>query len=441
MLELSGKTFNCCDGLARRDFIRVGSMGLGALTLPHILTHRAQAAQAGGLVRKTSVIFLELAGGPTQFETYDPKPDSPAEYRGPFGAIKTNVPGVQFSELMAEQAKVMDKLAIIRSVHHERSSHDPSSHLTQTGYYKFGRKGSANEMPCTGAVAAKMRGANAPGIPAYVAVPRVMRNGGPAYLGNAFLPFETGGDPNRENFQVKNLTPDKRLTLGRLEDRRELLASIDALRRMADLHGNARAMDKFTLQAFELVTGKRARQAFDITAEDEKLRDRYGRTTFGQSMLLARRLVEAGVTFVTVRIGGWDDHNQIEKRMREKGPAYDKGVAALIADLYQRGLDKEVLVVAMGEFGRTPRVNRNAGRDHWGAVMSVLMAGGGLAVGQVVGSSSKYGETPKDAPYRPEDVLAIVYWHLGIDPETTLLDFSGRPRYLLERGELIREMI
>ena len=441
MLELRGRSFRCCDGIDRRSFLKIGSLSLGALSLPQLLAHRAQAAAEGRPVARTSVIFIELAGGPTQFETYDPKPAAPAEYRGPCSSISTALPGVQFCELMPEQAKVLDRLAIIRSVHHDRSSHDPSSHLTQTGYYKQGRKGSRNEMPCIGAVTAKLRGPSVVGMPGYIAVPRVMRNGGTAYLGNAYEPFETRGNPNKKNFNVNNLVLDKHLSTERLGDRKQLLADLDAQRRIADLHGASGAVDRFTRAAFELVTGDHARKAFDIQAEKSPVRDQYGRTTTGQSLLLARRLVEAGATFVTVRVGGWDDHSKIEKRMKAKGPAYDRGVAALVTDLHTRGLDQDVLVVAMGEFGRTPRVNRNAGRDHWGALMSVLVAGGGLRCGQVIGRSNSKGEVPEDNPYRPENVLAVVYRHLGIDPQTTFDDFSGRPRYLLEERSLIEELI
>jgi hypothetical protein len=439
MIELTGSPFHCCDGIRRRDFLRIGSLGLGALSLPQIMAWRAQA----GVVSKptTSVIYIELAGGPTQFETYDPKPEAPTEFRGPARAISTNVAGIQFSEFMAEQAKIMDKLAIIRSIHHERSSHDPSSHLTQTGYYKEGRKGGVNEMPSVGSVASQLRGPNQIGLPAYVAVPSRMRNGGAAYLGNANAPFVTGGNPNQNRFAVRNLSLSGRMNVGRLQQRRDLLTTLDAHRRYVDTQGDVDAIDHFTREAFDLVTGDLARKAFDISAEDSKTRETYGRSTVGQSLLLARRLVESGVTFVSVRAGGWDDHNQIEKRMKAKGPAYDQGVAALVNDLYQRGLDGDVLVVAMGEFGRTPRVNRNAGRDHWGALMSVLLAGGGLRTGQVVGRSNSKGETPEDRPYRPESVLAMIYRHMKIDPGQTFPDFSGRPRYLLERRELISELL
>jgi hypothetical protein len=341
---------------------------------------------------------------------------------------------------MPRQAQIADRLTIVRSISHTNNSHDPSSHLTQTGYYKKGEKGAANEMPSVGAVIARYRGPNHAAVPAYVAVPGIMRNGGAAQLGRACEPFETAGDPNSDKFEVKNLSLFTGLTAERLDDRSALLARLDSQRRIIDLHGSSPAIDQFTRQALDLVTGPRARAAFDIGQESSKLRDLYGRNTVGQSLLLARRLVEAGVTCVTVRVTGWDDHEKIAAGIRERGPAYDQGIAALIGDLRDRGLERDVLIVAMGEFGRTPQMNGAAGRDHWGAVMSVLLAGGGLK-GGILGASNARGEVPVSAAYRPENVLAMIYRHLGIDPGQTFPDFSGRPRYLLEEREIIREIV
>lgn len=441
MLTIEGQRIRCCDGIPRRSFVKIGTLGLGGLTLADMLRLDANAEQEREGRPQTSVIFLELAGGPTQFETYDPKPDAPAEYRGALQAIETQLPGVYFSELMVEQARIADKLAIIRSIHHNSSSHDPSSHLTQTGYYKKGPKGGPNQFPCIGSVIGKLRGSNSRGIPAYVAVPSIMRNGAAAYAGKSYNPFETGGDPNKDNFTVKNLSLGQGLSLARLDDRKSLLKSLDETRQLLDNEGVVDSIDGFNRQAFDLLTGSAARRAFDVHDEADSVRDLYGRNTVGQSMLLARRLVEAGVTFVTVRVTGWDDHNKLVPSMKKKGPNYDRGAAALISDLCQRGLDRSVLVVAMGEFGRTPRVNSKAGRDHWGAVMSVMLAGGGMRMGQIIGASNPKGEVPAAAPYRPESVLATVYRHLNIDPATTLPDYSGRPRHLLERRELIQELI
>lgn len=440
MLTLFGERASFCDGVPRRSFLKAGFLGAAGLGLADVLRLRSRASEAGKPARKTSVIFVEMAGGPTQFETYDPKPKAPIEYRGEFGITQTNVPGVIFSELMVEQAKIADKLAIIRSVHHRHNSHDPSSHLSQTGYYKTGPKGGPNQSPCFGSVIAKLRGPNTPSLPAYVAVPSIMRNGQSAYLGQAFNPFETISDPNDAKFDVRNLQLAKNISLDRLGDRRELLSTLDAQQRLEDLEGASQAVDDFSRQAFELVHGSRAREAFDIAKEPSALRDQYGRNTVGQSMLLARRLAEAGVTCVTVRCTGWDDHTKLAKGLKGRAPAYDLGMATLVQDLYERGLEKDVLIVAMGEFGRTPRINKNAGRDHWGALMSVLLAGGGLKPG-IVGASNSKGEVPTDAPYRPENVLAMIYRHLGIDPAHTLSDHSGRPRYLLEEREIVRELV
>ncbi|MDP6036427.1 MAG: DUF1501 domain-containing protein [Verrucomicrobiota bacterium] len=444
MIKLAdNKQTTFCDGHTRRSFLRAGFLGLGGLTLPQLLQARARIGEQNGTsARKTSVIYIELAGGPTQFETYDPKPEAPSEYRGPFGTMKTNVPGVLFSELMAEQAKVMDKLAIIRSIHHASSSHDTSSHLTQTGYYKKSRKGGENTFPCFGSSIAKLKGANAKGVPPYVSVPTGMRNGKASFLGSAYNPFVTGGDPNSGKFKVNNLDLLPELALERVNDRKGLLDALDENRRIVDTSQVADAVGKFNADAFDLLTGTRARTAFDLPREKDAARERYGRNTTGQSMLLARRLVEAGVSFVTVRVGSWDDHSKIADRMKSKGPDYDRGLAALVADLYERGLSQDVLVIAMGEFGRTPRINKTAGRDHWGRVMSVLMAGGGYRMGQVIGSSNSKGEVPKEAPYRPENVLQMAYLHLGIDTNIpSILDFSGRPRYLLEQRRAIKELI
>ncbi|MBI2826718.1 MAG: DUF1501 domain-containing protein [Planctomycetia bacterium] len=436
-----GESARYCDGIGRRNFLKAGAVSVAGLTLADVLKLRAQAADDSARARRhKSVIFVELAGGPTHLESYDPKPGAPREFRGPLDFVKTNVPGVYFSQFMRKQAKIADKLAIVRSVHHPSNSHDPSSHLTQTGYLKRGQKGGLNEMPSFGSVAARLRGAGVEGVPAYVAIPRIMRNGGAAYLGTAYNPFETVSSPGKPNFTVRNLALSQGLSSERLTDRRTLLTALDTQRRMSDLEGSAEAIDDFTRQALEMVTGPRAQAAFDIGREKDKTRDRYGRNEIGQSLLLARRLVESGVTCVTVRVAGWDDHTQIAKRMEQKGPDYDRGMAALVRDLFDRGVDGDVLVVAMGEFGRTPRVNRNAGRDHWGSVMSVLLAGGGLKTG-IIGASNSKGEVPVEAPYCPENILAMVYRHLGIDPEQTFADLAGRPRHILEERKPIAELI
>ncbi|MCH7990663.1 MAG: DUF1501 domain-containing protein, partial [Planctomycetes bacterium] len=286
--------------------------------------------------------------------------------------------------------------------------------------------------------------ANVTGLPAFVSIPRSMRFGRSAWLGKGYNPFTTQKDADAKNFQVPNLTLLRGLTQERLNDRCALLNGFDSTRQVLDNQGVAKAIDQFTLQAFEMVTGDKARNAFDVQQENDTTRTRYGMNRIGQNVLLARRLVEQGVTFVSVRmssLGSWDDHVDVQKRMKQKGPAIDQAIAALVEDLHQRGLAEKTMVVAMGEFGRTPRINRNAGRDHWGRVMSVLLAGGNLRTGQVVGASDANGSVPADKPYRPENVLAMLYRHLGIDSSLTFNDHAGRPRYILEERRLITELI
>jgi hypothetical protein len=428
--------------------VQAGLGGIVGLSMPDLLRLQAATTEQSGEKsngpKDTAVIYLEQAGGPTQHETYDPKPNAAVEYRGPLNAVSTVLPGEAFCELMSKQAAIADRLAIIRSMHHNSSSHGTSSHLTQTGYYLNDRQNRNNEMPCIGSYTARMRGANADGLPAFVSVPSSMRFGRSAWLGKGNNPLETGRSADDTRFEVPNLTLLKGIDQARLSDRRRLLTGFDAARKIIDNHGAAEATDDFTRQAFEMVTGDAARSAFAIDEENDATRDRYGRNSIGQNVLLAKRLVERGVTFVTVRVntlGSWDDHTGIEKRMRAKGPALDQAIASLVTDLYETGLDRKVMVVAMGEFGRTPRINKSAGRDHWGRVMSVMMSGGGLKVGQVIGASDSSGAVPVESPYRPENVLAVLYQHLGIDPSLTFPDNSGRPRYLLETRELIRELV
>jgi len=449
MLRIFGRDFTCCDRVSRRNFLSAGTLALGGLTLADLLRLQASAGETAdgqpAKRRPASVIYIEMAGGPSHFETYDPKPDAPAEYRGPLRSIATTLPGVRFCETLPRQAMLADRLAVIRSVHHDSSSHETSSHLTQTGYYLRDRQNRENEMPSAGSVTAMLHGPNRPGVPAYVAIPRVMRAGSAAYLGPGFNPFETIADPGKPKFEVNNLSLVKGMSLERLDDRRHLLTALDRTRRdvdaLVDRKGHAAAVDQFSEQAFELVTGKRARQAFEIDREDPRSRDRYGRNSTGQSVLLARRLVEAGVSFVTVRVGGWDDHTDLVKKLRPRAADFDQAVAAILGDLYERGLERQVMLVAMGEFGRTPRFNKKKGRDHWGSVMSVMMAGGGLKVGQIVGASNRKGEVPAESPYRPENVLATVYRHLGIDTSQTFDDLAGRPRYVLEERGVIKELV
>jgi Protein of unknown function (DUF1501) len=436
-----------CDGLSRRSFLRAGCLaGLG-LTLPGWLRLKAQAAETGAATKDTAVILVWLDGGPTHIDMYDPKPAAPAEYRGPLKAVNTNVPGIDICELMPEQARVADKLAVVRSLYHTTGDHFAGAHWMLTGYLGSNAANLDPMYPSAGSVAARLRGANRPGLPAYVAVPVAASVGlipgynSAAYLGTSYNPFQTGGDPNAPNFSVQNLTLPGGTTLAQLEDRRQLLGSFDTLRRDVDRSGTLDSMDRFQREAYDMISGPAARQAFDLSREDPRLRDRYGRHTWGQSTLLARRLVEAGVTFVTVHMGGWDDHAQIEAAMKNKLPIYDRALAALVTDLSERGLYERVAICVCGEFGRTPRVNPGAGRDHWGQAGFCILGGGGLKTGVVVGSTNDKGEMPRDRPVTPEDMLATLYQVLGIDTTTTFSDRIGRPHPVLPSGTAIAELV
>jgi hypothetical protein len=287
-----------------------------------------------------------------------------------------------------------------------------------------------------------MHGPNREGLPAYVTVPSNPPVANAAYLGAAYNPFTAGGDPNDPNFSVRDLQGPKRIDMARVQKRKDLLATFDRMRRDVDAGGTAQGMDRFYSEAFEIVTGPAAREAFDINKEDPKLRDRYGRHTWGQSCLLARRLVEAGVTFVTVNMGGWDTHgNNFNSLKTNNLPKFDQAFAGLVEDLAQRGLDKKVLVFVMGEFGRTPRINSQAGRDHWPGASSIVYAGGGLKMGQAVGATDRRAEYPADRPYGPQDVLATVYHVLGIDQHAVFIDDGNRPVPIAPYGNPIPELI
>jgi len=458
MIRVTGRGNRDCDGVTRRSFVQAGALGVGGLLLPDFL--RVQAAQAATAnpqsaipnPKSTAVILFWLSGGPGHMETWDPKPEAPSEWRGPLGAISTKVDGIQFGELLPEQAKIADRLAVVRTVHHGTGDHTKGNHWMLTGFEgpNFNDVELAQRNPAMGAATAALRGPNQPGLPPYVAVPH-LRGGTDnlfhyhAYAGAAHNPFIANADPNEKGYSVRDLSLTRGLTFERLQNRRALLETFDQLHVENDPAISER--DGAYQRAFDLLTGPRARAAFDISAEPDALRDRYGRHTFGQSALLARRLVEAGVTFVTVNCVPWDHHGTPPQMKTEEGarkliPPLDRAVAALVEDLIQRGLYDRVLVVAMGEFGRTPKINRDAGRDHWGDTFSVLFGNGKMRMGQAVGASNRKGEYPMDRAFTPQDVLATIYHHLGIDPHVvTFQNRFGRPVYLLEGGEPIGELI
>jgi len=454
----SGPASRNCAGQSRRTALKVGALGFAGLTLPDLFRMRASANEKS--TPKKSVILIWLDGGPSQLETYDPKPDAPVEFRGPFGVCKTGTPGVVVSELMPETAKRFDKLALLRSVNHETGDHFAAAHWVTTGRFGATVANKTQKYPSVGSIVAKVKGANTPGLPAYVGLPSAetiyLFPGymGAAYLGGAYDPF----DVNREHQYLgptdttpvrtpKWLSGIKGTSADTLSERTSLLKQIDTLRRDLDTSGTAALMDEHQQKAIDLILGGSARAAFDFDKEDPKAADRYGRSATARYTMMARRLVEAGVTFVTVDMPHWDDHSNIEKAHAMRVPVVDRAVSALLDDLSDRGLLDTTLVVVAGEFGRTPKINTGQpgipipGRDHWGSAFSVMMAGGGLKGGVVVGKTNARAEYPVERPLSPADVLATVYKVMGIDPKLTFKDHSGRPVPLVDDGEAIKELV
>jgi hypothetical protein len=452
-----GHTARYCDGVCRRSFLQIGVAGMGAVGLGQMLAWK-EASAAVGAKKDTSVILLWLDGGPGHMDMYDMKPEAPPEYRGIWRPIKTNVPGIEVTELFPLQAKIADKFSVVRSLAHGTGDHFTGGHWMLTGRGAgVGGNSTPGKYPFFGSIATRMLGPRQPGMPANVAIPHAMSIGlRPGYFGGNYLgpqenPFETEGDPNNPKFQVKNLGLATQLTLDRLNDRRGLTNQFDHLRREADRGGTLDAIDRFDRQAFELVTGEKARQAFDLSKEDDKIRDSYGRHTWGQSTLLARRLVEAGATFVTCHFGGWDHHWNLQKGYETYLPKIDQLVSALFTDLADRGLYEKVLVVLCGEFSRTPRMNDGGnggppgsmgtpGRDHWGNAMFCLLGGGGVQGGRLVGSTNRLGDAPQDRPLKPGDIHHTIFRVLGVDPHVLFPDHSGRPIPAIDHGAVIDEL-
>lgn len=453
----AGSTGRYCDGLSRRSFVQLGLAGMGSIGLGQWL--RAKEASAATVGKKdTSVILLWIDGGPGHMDTYDLKPEAPPEYRGLWRPIKTNVPGMEVTELFPLHAKIADKFSVIRSMHHDNGDHFTAGHWMLTGR-GAGVSGAATagKYPFIGSIATKQIGPRKVGMPANVAVPYAMSIGlRPGYFGGNYLgpqenPFETEGDANSSKFEVRNLTMGQAMTVERLSDRRNLLSSMDKLRRDMDRSGKLNAMDRFDRDAYEMITGEQARQAFDIGQEKDATRDLYGRHSWGQSTLLARRLVEAGTTFVTCHFGGWDHHWDLQKGYDNYLPKIDQLVHALFTDLADRGLYDKVTVVLCGEFGRTPRMNDGGnggpagsmgtpGRDHWGNAMSVLIGGGGIKGGRLIGSTNRLGEVPQDQPLMPGDLHHTLFKVLGVDPNVSYLDLTGRPIISVDHGAVINEL-
>ncbi|MEX0725535.1 MAG: DUF1501 domain-containing protein [Planctomycetaceae bacterium] len=465
---------NRCPGpSSRRSFLQMGAVGLGSFGLADLMRQRAAAKAAGETLRDKKVIFIWLPGGASHLETYDMKPEAVSEVRGELRPIPTVVPGLDICELLPLQAQVADKFNVIRSISHHFADHGGGHKRFMTGRDPKEPTGFINDYPAIGSMVAKTLEHRHIGLPNYVSGTDPGRDNidvfsmGTAYLGPAYAPFSVPGNPNSPTFQVRNLTVEAN-TGTRLDDRSKLLREFDRLRSEVDNRGMMQAIDQFQQQAFEILLSDRARQAFDLTQESEELRQKYGRNVFGQRALLARRLVEAGVSFVTMVLENpfhddvpmppgvtynWDSHAvNCHMYVHEKArfPFYDRAIAALVADLYDRGLDEEVMLIVTGEFGRTPRITyakgsqtgmMQPGRDHWPNVFSLIVAGGGMQTGQVIGSSTANAEVPKDRPLTPNDLWATMFRHMDIDIETSFLDHNGRPMPILPYGEPITELL
>jgi hypothetical protein len=428
MFTIWGSRQGFCDGVSRRNFLKIGAFGAG-LSLADMLRQRAAAdgAPPGQRTptRAKSAIMIYLPGGPSHMDMYDLKPEAPAEFRGEFRPIQTNVAGVQICEHFPRQAQMWDKLACIRSI---VSVDEHSDSLVMTG--KSQRENMTANHPSFGAVVSRARTGRDSDMPSFVSLRGMSRGTEPGFLGISHRPFSPSGPG------VENLRPLAQVTQERMSNRRDMLEAFDGVQR--DLDTSITGLDAFTARAFDMIASGGVRNALDLTREPAPVRQRYRGV---EQFLTARRLVEAGVGCVTLSIGGWDTHGQNFQTLRRQLPEVDRGVANLVQDLHDRGLFDDVAVVMWGEFGRTPRINTNAGRDHWSPVMSALVAGGGLRMGQAIGASTARGERPQDHRYTVPQVLATLYRAIGVDPATTYTNGAGRPVYIVDDREPVRELV
>ena len=436
-----------CAGMARRDFLQVGFSALGGLALPDLMALRAQAAAARGLSSPEQVncILVWLDGGPSHYETFDPKPQAPVDIRGDFKSIPTCVPGVHFSESMPLLAKSFDKFTVIRSICHKDPNHGGGNHYMMTGSptpVPVGCGAFVSFHPSLGSMVSQSRGIRG-GLPAYMSLGAVSRSGGPNFLGAQHAPFLVGGDPSSKSFRVRDVAIAPEISEGRATTRAALRASLDRMQRVKDklAEDPTVGFDQSYAQAMDLVHSPKAQAAFDLSREPESLRKLYGMHDFGQRLLLARRLAQVGVSFQVVYWGGWDDHRTLFKNFRDgKAAKLDQGLNGLIVDLHQQGMLDNTLVVCLGEFGRTPKVNKDGGRDHWPGAMSVLMAGAGIPGGQIVGATDPKGYYASENIHSPEDFAVSLYTKMGIDPHQVLHTNTGRPVQLVNGGRPIREL-
>ncbi|MFO0868195.1 MAG: DUF1501 domain-containing protein [Pirellulales bacterium] len=442
-----------CPGVNRRNYLKFGLGALAGVGLSDLLRLQATAApENGNGLRATakSCILIWLDGGPSHFETFDPKPEAPAEIRGELAAISTKIPGVQFCETTPRLAACADKFAIIRSIRHEQGNHGAGNHYMMTGRpprIPVGCGAFVSFHPSLGSVAAHELPRNN-NLPGYFSIPSMTRSGGPNYLGGKFAPFVVEDNPNNPQFRVRDLSPPAGLDTLRFTQRTDLRQVVDRLKRYQDQAAAdpVVAVDSFYQQSLSLVTSREAQKGFDLSAESDQVRDAYGRNPFGQRTLLARRLVEAGVPFITLNDGGWDHHSGVFSQLPKQMDVIDQAVAALIQDLHDRGLLQETLVVMLGEFGRTPKIStlsgaNSPGRDHWANAMSVFMAGGGTPGGVCVGATDRNGYSASDRVLSPENFVSTIYRKLGIDPRKIFYTPEGRPSILVTDPTPISEVM
>jgi hypothetical protein len=442
---------NSCDGnhirlpgsASRREFLYVGLLGGLGLTLPDFLRMEAQANPVvPGFqtypAKAQSVIHIFLPGGIAHQESWDPKPLAPSDYRGPLGTVETSLPGVYFSELFKETAKVADRATIIRSMTHGEAAHERGTHNMFTGY----RPSPAIQYPSFGSIISHEYGPRK-NLPPYVCVPNVPNEfAGSGYLSSSYGPFGIGADPAQEKFSVRDLALPNGITEARFERRRNLLGAVDAhFKNMEKSADSVVAMDTFYQRAYDLIGSKEAREAFNLASETDKIKDEYGRNDAGMRFLLSRRLVEAGVRFVSTTYGGWDHHNNVKQGMEAGVPKLDQALARLIRDLEDRGMLDTTLVMVTSEFGRTPKINGTGGRDHWPRVFSTFLAGGGFKRGIVHGASDALGGEPADNPVGPESLAATMYYLLGIDPTKRIVAPGDRPIDIVRDGEILSDLL
>ncbi|MCX7393424.1 MAG: DUF1501 domain-containing protein [Planctomycetales bacterium] len=435
-----------CNGITRRNVIQLGLNGFMGMGMAQGLLRRALAADSGAApkMEAKSCILIWLDGGPSHYETFDPKPLAPREVRGEFDPISTKVTGIFFSQHLTRLASIADKLAVVRSICHNQTIHGGGNHYMITGApprVPVGCGAYVSFHPSLGSVTAHTRG-NKDGLPAYFSIPSMTRSGGPSFLGAQYAPFVVPDDPNQSSFRVRDVALPSGITDERFVRRENIRSRVDRLQRInaAAAADPVRVLDEYHEQSKHLMQSQQAQAAFALNKEPDTVRDRYGRNTFGQRALLARRLVEAGVPFITLNEGGWDHHRQIFKALNERLPQIDNTVATLIEDLNERGLLDSTLVLLLGEFGRTPKVNVDAGRDHWSQSMSVMLAGAQIPGGQIIGATDRAGYNAVDRVLSPENFVSSVYKKLGILPDKVLYTPQGRPTHLVSDPTPISEL-